>query len=284
MLPPHNDISLTNHCYQLISFPNAKINLGLNITAKREDGYHNLESCFYPVPWQDMLEILPSEQSKFSSSGIDIPGSAGNNLCLQAYHLLQQKFNLPSVHIHLHKIIPIGAGLGGGSADAAFTLRMLIQLYELKLSDTELENYAAQLGSDCSFFVRNQPIFATGTGTNFSSINIDLAGRHIVIIKPDVHIATAEAYAGITPSIPETSVKEIIEINPIAEWKSLLKNDFEDGIFSSYPHIRSIKEELYKQGAVYASMSGSGSAVYGIFESEPKMDNFKNSTYYKGTL
>lgn len=231
-----------------------------------------------------MLEILPAEPTKFSSSGIDIPGSAGNNLCLQAYHLLQQKFELPSVHIHLHKIIPIGAGLGGGSSDAAYTLRMLNQNYELKLSDAELENYAAQMGSDCPFFVVNQPVYATGTGTKFSSINIDLTGKYILIIKPNVHISTAEVYAGITPSIPEVSVKEIIENNPIAEWKSLLKNDFEDRLFSSYPEIQSTKEELYKQGAEYASMSGSGSAVYGIFESEPKMDYFKNSTYYVGTL
>ena len=255
----------------MIAFPNAKINLGLNIVSKRPDGYHNLESCFYPVLWQDILEILPSKKTQFTSSGIDIPGNPDSNLCLKAYQFLKKDFDIPPVNIHLHKIIPIGAGLGGGSADATFTLKMLNELFELQISDESLERYASQLGSDCPFFVENKPVYATGTGTDFSSINIDLTGKYIVIVKPEVHVSTAKAYAGITPQVPPINVKEIIEIRNTREWKDLLKNDFEEGIFHSHPEVAAVKQLLYDHGAIYASMSGSGSAVFGIFDFEPNI-------------
>jgi len=250
----------------LISFPNAKINLGLNITSKRSDGYHNIESCFYPVPWCDVLEIIPSKELKFTSSGISVPGSAEENLCLKAFHLLKKDFDIPNIHIHLHKVIPIGAGLGGGSSDAAFVLKMLNEKFELDIGFKQLQNYAAQLGSDCPFFVENKPVIATKTGTEFSSINIDLTGKHLIIVKPNIHISTVEAYSGVKPKPIKTSVKEIIENYPITKWNDFLHNDFEDSVFSNHPEIENIKKELYEKHAIYVSMTGSGSAVYGIFD------------------
>lgn len=267
----------------MISFPNAKINLGLYITSKRSDGYHDIESCFYPIPWLDVLEIIPSKELKFTSSGISVPGSIEDNLCLKAYHLLKTDFDIPNIDIHLHKVIPIGAGLGDGSSDAAFTLKMLNEKFELDINTQQLENYAAQLGSDCSFFVKNKPVLATKTGIEFSDINIDLTGKHLVIVKPNIHISTLEAYASISPKSLKTSVREIIENYKITEWRSSLHNDFEDSIFKNHPKIESIKNEMYKKDAIYASMTGSGSAVYGIFEQpvdmEIKNENHSFSTY-----
>jgi len=251
----------------MISFPNAKINLGLNILSKREDGYHNISSCFYPVPWCDILEIIPSDQLKFTSSGIGIPGDESNNLCIQAYRLLKRDFNIPNVHIHLHKIIPIGAGLGGGSSDCAFTLKMLKDMFCLKLSDDQLENYAGTLGSDCPFFIKNKPTMVSGTGNQFKTTSLSLSGNAIVIAYPKIHISTLEAYAGITPMIPEQSIMDIIS-EPIFNWKSKLKNDFEKTLLKNYPEIINIKELMYEYGANYASMTGSGSAVFGIFNNK----------------
>ncbi len=255
----------------MITFPNAKINLGLNITEKRDDGFHNIQSCFYPVQWNDVLEIIPAKKTTFNSSGIDIPGKPESNLCLQAYQLLKKDFQLPNVEIYLHKIIPIGAGLGGGSADAAFTLKTLDQLFELHLDDFILEEYAEKIGSDCPFFIKNKPILALEKGTTFESINIDLKGKHIVLIYPNIHVSTAEAYAGIKPQKPIIDIKEIIENQPIKKWKDLLQNDFEASIFSNRPQLLEIKNQLYALGASYASMSGSGSAIYGIFEVKQKI-------------
>ena len=251
----------------MISFPNAKINLGLNILSKRPDGYHTISSCFYPVGWTDILEIIPAGTLTFTSSGIDIPGNADDNLCLRAYHLLREDHDLSPVHIHLYKIIPIGAGLGGGSADGAFALKMLNDQFNLGLSQSELKAYARRLGADCPFFIRNKPAIVSGIGDQFEKIDLDLAGKYIALVYPKVHISTKEAYSGIIPSIPNTPISDIIS-QPIESWKSSLTNDFEHALSNNHPEIQTIKNDLYEIGATYASMTGSGSAVYGIFQQD----------------
>ncbi|GJM59804.1 4-(cytidine 5'-diphospho)-2-C-methyl-D-erythritol kinase [Persicobacter diffluens] len=259
----------------MISFPNAKINLGLDVISRRSDGFHNISSVFLPVDWKDALEIVPAAETTFESYGIHIPGNPDSNLCLKAYHLLAKDYPMPTVRIILEKIIPIGAGLGGGSADASFTLKLLNEQFDLQLEEAALESYAARLGSDCPFFIKNQPILATGTGITFESVNVDLLGYQILLVNPNIHIGTAEAYAGISPRVPELSVKEIIENYEIKAWKGLLKNDFEASIFPNHPEISKLKEDMYKAGAVYASMSGSGATVYGIFEGDQKIEQIK---------
>ena len=250
----------------MIAFPNAKINLGLNITKKRPDGYHELESCFFPIGWSDILEIIPSDKLEFNSTGIEIPGKPDQNLCLKAHQLLCVDFDLSPVKMHLHKIIPIGAGLGGGSSDGAFALKVMNDLFELNLTNSELESYAAQLGSDCPFFIQNRSKYVTGTGGNFSDIKVDLSGKQLIVVKPDLHISTGEAYAGIIPKPTTHDCKKIIEEQSITEWKDSLYNDFEGSIFPKHPEISALKSNLHDQGAIYASMTGSGSAVFGIFE------------------
>lgn len=270
----------------MVVFPNAKINLGLNILRKRPDGYHDIASCFVPVPYTDVLEILPAKKFSFASSGIAIPGNEKNNLCIKAYQLLQKDFQLPPVQIHLHKVIPIGAGLGGGSADASFTLRCLNEMFELYLDDFFLEEYAAKLGSDCPFFIRNETVVAYGTGTEFEEINLSWQNPYLVLVTPPIHVATAEAYAGVGPDDSRPDPKEIIEKKPLPEWKELLRNDFETTVFQKYPAIAEIKDKLYKAGATYASMSGSGASVYGIFELPPAMEDYfdKNDRVWQGRL
>lgn len=267
----------------MISFPNAKINIGLNITDKRPDSYHNLESCFYPVQWRDILEIIPSKELKFTSSGISIPGNEEKNLCIQAYRILEKEYKIAPVHIHLHKLIPIGAGLGGGSADGAFALKMLNEICKLSLSIDELEAFASQLGSDCPFFIANQPRYVTGTGNIFHEMHIDLSGKHLIIIKPDIHLSTAEAYAGIHPQHPSENIKELIENNPISTWRDSLVNDFEKSVFPNHSKIAKVKQELYTRGAIFASMTGSGAAVYGIFNEGIDIAK-EHSQIWKGSL
>ncbi|WP_439881669.1 4-(cytidine 5'-diphospho)-2-C-methyl-D-erythritol kinase [Pontibacter sp. MBLB2868] len=252
----------------MLDFPNAKINLGLFVTAKRPDGFHDLQSCFYPVQWTDALEILPAEADSFETSGLAVPGDPGSNLCVKAYELLQKDFGLPPIQMHLHKVIPMGAGLGGGSADAAFTLRILNKLFELNLRADALEDYARILGSDCAFFVRNKPVIATERGDVFTDADVNLRGYTCVIVYPGIHITTAEAYSSITPTLPDCSMEMLLK-QDVKVWKSVLKNDFEDALFPKYPELPQIKEKLYNEGAVYASMTGSGSAVYGLFKEEP---------------
>ncbi len=252
----------------MIVFPNAKINLGLNVTSKREDGYHNLESVFYPIEWKDILEIIESKELVFESSGISIPGNPKDNLCLKAYELVKKDFHISPVHIHLHKVIPIGAGLGGGSADAAFTLKLLNQLFELNISTNQLVEYARNLGSDCAFFIENVPVFAMGKGDEFEPVKINLEDKKIILVNPNIHISTSEAYAGILPQVPDVSIRDLIQ-QPIATWKASIKNDFESALARNFPQIEEIKQELYNQGAIYAAMTGSGSTVYGIFDSKP---------------
>ncbi|OIQ95987.1 4-diphosphocytidyl-2-C-methyl-D-erythritol kinase [mine drainage metagenome] len=263
----------------MISFPNAKINLGLNIIRKREDGYHDLETVFYPILMKDVVEIVQNNTDcsisgiksselnvEFSCSGLPVETSQQNNLCVKAYHLLKKDLpSLPSVKIHLHKNIPMGAGLGGGSADAAFTLKLLNTKFNLNLSDQQLIDYALQLGSDCPFFIINQPCFATSRGEKMEKIDLDLSAYKFVIVNPGIHVSTAWAFAQIVPQEPKNSIKNIIQ-QPVPVWKDLLKNDFEDAVMKQYPAIHQIKENLYNAGAAYVSMSGSGSTVYGIFE------------------
>jgi len=255
----------------MIAFPNAKINLGLNIVAKREDGYHNIETVFYPIGWSDILEIVPSQTptktAQFKVTGTKIIGSKQKNLCLAAYNLLKEKYNLPPVQIHLHKMIPVGAGLGGGSSDAAATVLALNKIFNLNIPKNEREQLASSLGADCAFFIQNKPLFAKEKGDEFEALNINLENYFITVVKPDVYVSTESAYKKITPKVPSLSIKEIIA-KPVNDWKELLVNDFEDKIFKKHPVIQHIKNELYNSGAIYASMSGSGSAVYGIFEEE----------------
>ena len=255
----------------MLVFPNAKINLGLNITEKRPDGYHNLETIFYPVPVEDALEINilneGNEKFRLHQAGMEIAGEAENNLVVKAYKLLDVRFNLPPIDIHLFKHIPSGAGLGGGSADAAFMLKLLNEKFNLGLATEELEDYAARLGADCAFFVRNQPTYAEGIGNIFSPITSSLKGYQIWLVKPDIFVSTKDAFARIRPHRPDRSLKDIVQL-PVEEWKGIMVNDFEESVFPQFPAIGEIKEEMYRQGAIYASMSGSGSSVYGIFKED----------------
>ena len=256
----------------MLFFPNAKINIGLNITSKRADGYHNLESIFYPISWRDILEIIPSKQLSFESTGLSIP--LHDNLCLKAYVLMKSHYDIAPVSIHLHKNIPIGAGLGGGSSDAAFTLMALNTIFELGLEKDELKKMAAQLGADCPFFIDNTPSLASGIGELLNSIDLDLSNYHLLVVKPDVFVSTAEAFSAIVPQTPTLSLQEEIKMS-IEKWT--LKNDFEDSIFPQYPELLELKKSLIQAGALYASMSGSGSSIYGIFSEKPQLefDNYQ---------
>lgn len=268
----------------MLVFPTCKINLGLQITEKRSDGFHNLQSCFYPVGWSDVLEVIPSAEFAFSYSGLPIPGELTNNLCVQAYNLLKTDFNLPPVQIHLHKIVPIGAGLGGGSADAAFTLRLLNERFTLGLSPQQLEAYARLLGSDCAFFIQNRPLYCLEKGDVFEEINIDLRGYSILLVYPNLVISTAEAYATVRPRQAEISLQKQLQA-PIDAWRNTVHNDFEDSLFPAYPMLAQIKQQLYEAGAVYASLSGSGSTVYGIFNAPIAAPNqFRGYNVWQGKL
>lgn len=261
----------------MIAFPNCKINIGLNIINKRDDGFHNLESIFYPVVLCDILEITENKNNKptqIINTGLVIDCPLEKNLCYKAYQLLKKDFDLPEVTIHLHKIIPFGAGLGGGSSDAAFTITNLNSLFKLKLSNEKMREYAAILGSDCAFFIENKAAIATGRGEILHPIELDLSQYSIVLIKPNIHISTAEAYGGVKPSTPNYNLQSAIN-QPITEWKKSIKNDFEKHLFEKHPELSTIKEKLYKSGALYAAMSGSGSTVYGIFEKKIQKEHLK---------
>ncbi|MBB6110993.1 4-diphosphocytidyl-2-C-methyl-D-erythritol kinase [Mucilaginibacter lappiensis] len=267
--------------FSMILFPNAKINIGLNITERRPDGYHNLETIFYPINIKDALEVVVSDKLSFESSGLDIPGRVEDNLCIKGYHLLKNDHDLPPVSIHLHKNIPIGAGLGGGSADAAYFIRLMNQQFELGLSVEEMTGYARKLGADCAFFIENKPVFAFEKGDEFESIKLDLSNYKIALVMPDVHISTAEAFRGIKPSPVKESLFDLIT-EPITEWKKNIKNDFEASIFKNHVEIRGVKAALYEAGAIYASMSGSGASVFGIFEQTPDLQHLEaeNEVFY----
>jgi 4-diphosphocytidyl-2-C-methyl-D-erythritol kinase len=265
----------------MILFPNAKINIGLNIIGRRPDGYHDLETVFYPVKINDVLEVIEAPKLSFESSGLDIPGNLDDNLCIKGYHLLKKDFDLPPVKIHLHKNIPIGAGLGGGSSDAAFFIRLMNEKFGLGLSSEKMMDYAKLLGADCAFFIDNKPVFAFEKGDEFEPIKLDLSAYKIVLVMPDAHVSTAEAYRGVKPAPVRESLYELIK-TPIANWKRHIKNDFEGHIFRDHPVIRGVKAELYEHGALYASMSGSGASVFGIFETTPNLQDMEenNQVFY----
>jgi 4-diphosphocytidyl-2-C-methyl-D-erythritol kinase len=252
----------------MIVFPNCKINLGLNILRKRADSFHDLETVFIPVDLRDAMEIIPAS----GKTNITVTGmTAGNpetNLCLKAYLLLKKDYpQLPEINIHLHKAIPIGAGLGGGSADAAFMLRLLKQEFNLDIPGDNMFDYASQLGSDCSFFLLNKPCHASGRGEILDPIDISLSEYKICLVNPGIHVSTAESFKKIKPAIPSKKIRNIIA-QPIETWKEELSNDFEHYVFERYPLIQKIKNDLYKAGAVYAAMSGSGSTIFGLFKKE----------------
>lgn len=260
----------------MITFPCSKINLGLDIISKRPDGYHNLETVFYPIPLEDALEITVSKEPNapdytFTMYNASFEGNTEDNLVIKAYKILAADHKLPKVEISLYKNIPTGAGLGGGSSDAAYTLKMLNTIGNLNLSDKQLEEYASRIGADCAFFIRCIPSLATGIGNILTPIDCPLQGYYLVLIKPDVHISTKDAYSLVTPSQPMVPLADILP-RPVNMWASSMKNDFERSIFDKYPATAHIKEELYRMGALYASMSGSGSSFYGIFESEQSQE------------
>jgi 4-diphosphocytidyl-2-C-methyl-D-erythritol kinase len=268
----------------VIVFPNCKINLGLNIIRKRNDGYHDLETVFYPLMLYDALEVvqLSSAQqgntgdhslAQLSTSGEPIDVAAAENLCVKAYSQLKNKFaQIPPVRMHLHKSIPQGSGLGAGSANGAFTLRLLNDTFQLGLTIEQLLDQALQLGSDCPFFIINKPCFATGRGEFLEPVTVDLSAYKIVLVVPPIHVKTAEAFSTVEPAQPSEPIKEIIQ-QPVETWTQKLKNDFERSVFNKHPNIGNVKDELYRAGAIYSSLSGSGSAVYGIFrrDDSPKL-------------
>lgn len=274
----------------MICFPNAKINLGLRIIEKRPDGYHNLETVFYPIGLKDALECVPNTHGSdytLSVSGLgDLNETVDleKNLVTKAFRLIQSKHLLQSADFYLHKVIPTGAGLGGGSSDAAFTLKLLNETNGIGLSETELENISAHLGADCAFFIKNKPIFASGIGTVFENIALSLEGYYLVLVKPDIHVSTAEAYSLVHPDRPKIALKEALA-DSIDTWKNTVVNDFETSVFERYPQIRSIKEQMYLNGAFYASMSGSGSSVFGLFRKPVDLrQSFKDCFYWSETL
>ena len=250
----------------MLSFPNCKINLGLYVTERRSDGYHNLETVFYPLPWEDVLEITPAEHTQIHLHGKTVAGSSSDNLVLKAYQLLQEQYpgKIPTLDIHLLKNIPMGAGLGGGSSDGAFMVKLLNDYCRLELDQKELATLALKLGSDCPFFIYNTPQFAKGRGDEMKPISLDLSGYSIQVICPGVHVSTAAAFKIISPKPAAFNLRELSTL-PLVDWKHNISNDFEAPVFQQHPEIAAIKQQLYKQGALYAAMSGSGSAVYGIF-------------------
>lgn len=254
----------------MICFPNAKINLGLNVVSKREDGYHNLETIFFPLKIYDALEIIVNESLESDTlhlSGLQVSDDSADNLVMKALKLMREKYSFPTLEVHLLKKIPFGAGLGGGSADASFMLKLVNDTFQLGATNEELAELALRLGADCPFFIYNRPLFATGVGEIFEEIEVSLDGYYFVLVKPEVHVSTKDAFGGISPQRPLISLKEIIR-QPISEWKELLVNDFEQTVCAKHPVISKVKDQLYEYGAIYASMSGSGSSVYGIFSKE----------------
>lgn len=259
----------------MLRFANAKINLGLHITGKRNDGYHNIETVFYPVKLYDGVEIIPASAFQMSVAGDkDLPTE--DNICAKAYRLLAEKYDLPGCHIHLLKNIPVGAGLGGGSSDAAIVLQSLNSMFGLGLSAEELTSFALSLGADCPFFLKNTPMYATGIGADFEPIELDLSSYYIIVVKPEISISTAQAYSKTKVKPAPIDLRRAIRL-PIQEWKYKIVNDFERGVFYDYPEIQKIKDMLYDQGAVYASLSGSGSAVYGVFDEPTELERFPST-------
>lgn len=265
----------------MLAFANAKINLGLLLTEKRSDGYHNLQTVFYPVKLYDAVELIDAKSTFCTVKGIDIPGDAQDNLCLKAFRQLQADFGLPNQQIVLLKNIPVGAGLGGGSADAAFLIKLVNQKFKLGLDTAKMEDYARALGADCAFFIANKPVYATAKGDRFEALEMDLSRYFMVLVKPPLHVSTADAYRQAKVKQPDISLKELIHL-PISQWKAQIANDFEASVFAQYPQIDEIKTKLYAAGATFALMSGSGSSVFAIFEqpvSLPELEK-ENLVFY----
>lgn len=250
----------------MVVFPNCKINLGLNVVQKRGDGFHNIETVFLPIPFYDVLEIIPSSKDKTNLTLTGLPiDTNGENLCLKAFKLLKKDFpSLPEIEIHLHKIVPISAGLGGGSADAAFTLTLLNKMFDLRIEQQRLLTYSLQLGSDCPFFIINKPCIAKGRGEILEEVKFSLSAYKMLLINPGIAVNTAEIFKQVTPAISRKAIIEIIQ-QPVSDWKKELINDFEKIVFAIHSPIKSVKEKLYQYGALYASMTGTGSTVFGIF-------------------
>jgi 4-diphosphocytidyl-2-C-methyl-D-erythritol kinase len=270
----------------MICFPNAKINLGLTIVEKRSDGFHNIETVFYPINWCDALEVIENkrfqkgdEKINLSLSGIVVEGNTQDNLISKAYKLIDAAYNLPPVKAHLHKVIPMGAGLGGGSSDAAFFIKLLNDKFSLNLPAIEQLNFAKHLGSDCAFFIENKPVYANEKGDVFSEVEIDLSRYRIVVVYPAVQSSTALAYKGVVPAKPQKNIQSIIA-GKIKNWKEDLVNDFEKTIFLQHPELQNIKNTFCSKGALYASMSGSGSAVYGVFKNDVDVKEFSFPNNY----
>lgn len=266
----------------MLAFPNCKINIGLQIISKRSDGYHNIATVFLPVyGLYDVIEVKKRDSFCFKSGGIATDFTAEDNLCVRAYYLLQKAYQLPPIQLYLYKNIPIGAGLGGGSADAAFTLLLLNKFFDLQLTSEMLKNYAAELGSDCSFFIDNKPSIGSGRGNELRYLpSFSLKDKYIYIVKPPIHINTAKAYATAQASLPAVPLEELIQ-QPLYQWKNNVVNDFEKWIFPQYPLLQKIKDELYEKGAVYAAMSGSGSSLYGIFDKMPEKITTFQQDYFQ---
>lgn len=271
----------------MLTFPNAKINIGLRVLEKRPDGFHNIETLFCPVSLCDVLEFVPEYGSQAEDVSITVTGGMDtgentDNLCVKAYNLIKKDFDIPPVKIHLHKVIPVGAGLGGGSSDAAFTLKGLNNLFNLGINEEGLISYAMQLGSDCPFFIRNTPMIGCGRGEILENAGFFPAGLHVVIVNPGIHISTAEAYGGVNPDSSGISLKEMANM-PVAGWRKNIFNAFEKSIFKKYPLIEKLKGMMYESGALYASMTGSGSSVYGLFGGRPEVcDKFRGYFCHTG--
>jgi 4-diphosphocytidyl-2-C-methyl-D-erythritol kinase len=266
----------------MLAFANAKINIGLNITARRPDGYHLIETVFYPLKINDVVELTDATELSCVVTGSDFGSAMEDNICFKAFKLLSQDFDIPAQQITLLKHIPVGAGLGGGSSDGAHVIRLLNTKFNLGLSPEDMEGYASRLGADCAFFIRNKPVYATGIGDKFEPLELDLSRYSLVLVTPPIHVSTAEAYAGVVPNSLTEPLPELMKL-PVAEWKDRVKNDFEDSVFLKYPAIRQIKQDLYAAGALYASLSGSGSSVYGLFKKEIKLPELEaiNKVYYQ---
>jgi 4-diphosphocytidyl-2-C-methyl-D-erythritol kinase len=265
----------------MVVFPNAKINLGLHITEKRPDGYHNIESVFYPIQLTDALEITEnkSNKNKFEAIGVEIPKDGKLNLVEQAWEIVNSYTPIPRVDLDLLKKIPIGAGLGGGSSDAAFCITGLNQLFKLDIPENKMLEMAGELGADCAFFVKNKATYAEGVGDEFTDVEFSLAGKFLVLVYPNIHVSTPIAYKHVVPTKPKYNIKEILRL-PIEAWKDKLENNFEASVFKEYPLIETIKNTLYNQGAQYASMSGSGSSIFGIYDTEPQITFDENVQFW----
>lgn len=270
----------------MIVYPNAKINLGLNIVSRRPDGYHNIETVFYPISLCDTLKVVRANvpDYTFVQKGLVVDAAPQDNLIIKTYKLLQQHYSISGIGIEFEKNIPYGAGLGGGSADAAFMLKALNELFGLNMSVSEQEKLIGQLGADCPFFIRNKAVYAEGIGNEFTPIQLNLNGYFLVLIKPDIHVSTPDAYKNVKPQPAMVSLCEIVENKPVSEWNNLIRNDFEQSVFPKYPRLAQIKQQLCDCGAVYASMSGSGSSLFGLFAEQTEIPDFENCFVFKTTL